>query len=240
VFNLLKMVLPGALPEMILWTMFKIGLALYVTLGMAGFLAVVPALSLGSLLAVFALPVTFKWVLMGRYKPGQRFLWSGWMWRNELVYEMDAVANLTYGALLDGTPWLPMHYRMMGAKIGRQVCMHRTGMIEADLVKVGDHVVLEGLLQTHLFEDRVMKLGTIEVGEGASVGGQSTVLYDTKVGAWASIGDASLVMKHEMLLAGHRYRGLPVENVTDPAAQPAGSAALRRSTGSHSRMQRVG
>jgi non-ribosomal peptide synthetase-like protein len=239
VFNVLKMVLPGALPEMILWTMFKIGLVLYLTLGMMGFLALVPALSLGSLLAVFALPLVFKWPLMGRYRPGQRYLWSVWMWRNELVYEMDALLGQTYGPLLDGTPWLVMHYRMMGASIGRQVCMHRTGMIEADLVKVGDHVVLEGLLQTHLFEDRVMKLGTIEVGLAVSVGNQSTVLYDTKVGAWASIGDASLVMKHEVLPPHRRYRGLPVEDaalpvsVTTPVA-PAASSIWRYSADSGS------
>jgi non-ribosomal peptide synthetase-like protein len=147
------------------------------------------------------------------------------MWLNELVFEVDTVPSLYFGPLLNGTPWLPMYYRAMGARIGRQVCLHRTALIEADLVTVGDHVTLEGFLQTHLFEDRVMKLGKVHVEEGASIGSGTTVLYDTHVGAWASVGDASLVMKHETLMSGRRYRGLPVENVNQPVRLAAPSDA---------------
>ncbi len=214
-FNVLKMVLPGAMPEMIFWAALKVGLLVYLGLGVGGLLALAPLLMLGMLLAIFALPVAFKWLLIGRYRPGQRFLWGTWMWRNELVYEMDIVASLALSPLLDGTPLLPLRYRAMGARVGRQVCLHGTHLIEADLVTVGDHVTLEGFLQTHLFEDRVMKLGTVELGEGAWVGGQVTVLYDTRIGAWASVGDCSLVMKHETLLPGRRYRGLPAEEARE-------------------------
>src|SRR4029077_13587528 len=109
------------------------------------------------------------------------------------------------------------------------------------LVTIGDHVTLEGLLQTHLFEDRVMKLGTIDIEEGVSIGSEATVLYDTRVGAWASVGDASLVMKHETLSPGRRYRGLPVENVEEAVmlapfgdAEASRPVARRRRSGSDS------
>jgi non-ribosomal peptide synthetase-like protein len=216
-FGIVKMVLPGALQMMLLWMALKVGLVVYLGLGATGLLALMPLLTVGMLLAAYAIPVTFKWALIGRYRPGQVYLWSAWMWTNELVFETDTVPSLFFGPLLSGTPWLPVYYRAMGARIGKQVCMHRSILIEADLVTLGDHVVLEGFPQTHLFEDRVMKLGTIHIEEGVSVGSGATVLYDTRIGTWASIGDASLVMKHETLQPGRRYRGLPVESVEGPA-----------------------
>ena len=37
-------------------------------------------------------------------------------------------------------------------------------------------------IQTHLFEDRVMKMGTIDIGPRCKVGNGTLVLYDTKDG----------------------------------------------------------
>ncbi|GAC1540678.1 MAG: hypothetical protein NVS3B10_30530 [Polyangiales bacterium] len=64
-------------------------------------------------------------------------------------------------------------------------------------------------LQTHLFEDRVMKTSTVDVGDGASLGASSIVLYDGKVGAGASLGALSLLMKGESLPVGTRWIGSP-------------------------------
>src|SRR5206468_10769637 len=73
-FSVLKMVLPGTLQEMIFWTTLKVGLLVYLGLGAAGLLALVPVLAVGTLLVSYGLPVAFKWALVGRYRPGQRYL----------------------------------------------------------------------------------------------------------------------------------------------------------------------
>ncbi len=104
-------------------------------------------------------------------------------------------------------------------------------VLEGDLTTVGDHSSLEGVLQTHLFEDRVMKLGTVRVEESASIGSEAYVLYDSRVGAGASLGDLSLIMKHETFLPGRRYRGLPAENVIELAEPPARSIAVATLSG---------
>jgi carbonic anhydrase/acetyltransferase-like protein (isoleucine patch superfamily) len=83
----------------------------------------------------------------------------------------------------------------------------------------------------------------VRVEEGASIGSDSFVLYDSRVGAGASLGDLSLIMKHETFLPGRRYRGLPAENVheltqAEPAAVPpvaglTGAAERRVSAALH-------
>jgi non-ribosomal peptide synthetase-like protein len=216
--NVVKIVLPGALLEIIFWVIFKLGLLAHLSLGVAGCLAVIPALVVGAAVVTLALPVALKWLLIGRYKSGQRYLWSFWLWRMETVYEVEMLVDSLYSPLLQGTPWLPVIYRAMGARVGKQVCILGGMVLESDLTTVGDHAVLEGILQTHLFEDRVMKLGTVRVEEAAYIGSGSFVLYDSCVGAGASLGDLSLVMKNETFLPGRRYHGLPAENVDEPQA----------------------
>jgi carbonic anhydrase/acetyltransferase-like protein (isoleucine patch superfamily) len=58
-----------------------------------------------------------------------------------------------------------------------------------------------------------MKMSTVKIGAGASVGSRSVVLYDAEVGAEASLDALSLVMKGESLPAGSQWRGVPARNI---------------------------
>jgi non-ribosomal peptide synthetase-like protein len=84
---------------------------------------------------------------------------------------------------------------------------------EFDLVRIGDEAALNAdcTIQTHLFEDRIMKMSTIHIGRRARVGAGSLVLYDTVMGEGAALGDLSLLMKGETLPAGSRWEGIPAQ-----------------------------
>ncbi|MCZ8186643.1 MAG: amino acid adenylation domain-containing protein [Beijerinckiaceae bacterium] len=153
-----------------------------------------------------------KWMLMGVYKPVAKPMWSWWAMKTE------AVAVLYWGlggkVLLEhlrGTPFLPMFLRLFGAKIGEGVYMDTTDITEFDCVKVGNHVAMNDLscLQTHLYEDRVMKVGRVEIGDGVSIGSFATVLYDTRVGDYARLNPLTLVMKGEQIPANTVWGGAP-------------------------------
>src|SRR5260370_34079174 len=77
-----------------------------------------------------------KWIVIGRYRPFVRPLWSLFVWRVELVnalYEFLA-APLALDALR-GTPLLPWYFRLLGARIGRRVYVQTIGLLEFDLVQ---------------------------------------------------------------------------------------------------------
>src|SRR5205085_7943820 len=88
-----------------------------------------------------------------------------------------------------------------------------TDITEFDCVRVGNFVSINSLaaLQTHLYEDRVMKVGRIAVGDGVTIGSASTVLYDTKVGDFARLAPLTLVMKGEEIPAHTEWMGAPAE-----------------------------
>lgn len=126
---------------------------------------------------------------------------------------------------LQGTPWLPRYYRLLGAKIGRRVYAETTGLIEFDLVEVGDEAELNDdcVLQSHLFEDRILKASHVVVGPGCSVGAGSVVLYDTEMETGTRLDALSLLMKGETLPAGTAWAGVPASCASDEYT--TGSAA---------------
>uniref|UniRef100_UPI0013DBEC96 hypothetical protein n=1 Tax=Stenotrophomonas maltophilia TaxID=40324 RepID=UPI0013DBEC96 len=66
-------------------------------------------------------------------------------------------------------------------------------------------------LQTHLYEDRIMKVGRVELGRGVTVGAGATVLYDTKVGDFAQLGCLTVVMKGETIPESSAWIGAPAQ-----------------------------
>ena len=156
--------------------------------------------------------IGFKWLLMGYYRPCERPLWSPFVWRTEVVTSLlDNFASPFFLELLAGTPFICWFFRLLGSKIGKRVYMESTQITEFDLVELGNDVSinLDCTLQTHLFEDRVMKMSTIRVGDGCNLGAMSLVLYDTEIGQGATVGDLSLVMKSESLPAQTAWTGIP-------------------------------
>lgn len=156
--------------------------------------------------------VAAKWILIGRFRPGEHPLWSMFVWRNELVTAMhENVADPFLIEALKGTPYIAWFFRMLGAKIGPRAFICTTCFTEYDLAEIGHDAALnpDCTIQTHLFEDRVMKAATVRIGPHCSVGAGSVVLYDSVLNPGAVLSDLSLVMKGETLPAASRWEGVP-------------------------------
>ena len=169
--------------------------------------------------ASFLLVVVLKWLLVGRYRPRAAPMWTPFVWVSEAVtnlYESLAVPNFL--DLLRGTPMLPWALRLLGARIGRGVYINTTDLTEFDCVHIGDEAELNALSgpQTHLFEDRVMKIGLVRIGARVTVGVRSTILYDTQVGEGARLGPLTLVAKGERLPSATYWEGSPAVPLRDP------------------------
>jgi non-ribosomal peptide synthetase-like protein len=171
-----------------------------------------PFLYLACAVAAAAFTIVAKWVLVWRYRPRETPLWSTLVWRNELLNALhEHLAEPFLVGALTGTPFVCWYFRLLGAKIGRRVYMETTDLSEFDLVRVGGQAALNAdcTIQTHLFEDRVMKMSTIDIGASCKVGAGSLVLYDTRLEEGAALGDLSLLMKGETLPAWTSWEGIP-------------------------------
>jgi non-ribosomal peptide synthetase-like protein len=175
-----------------------------------------PFIYFGFVLGVGLFVIALKWIVMGRYKPIVTPLWSSFVWRTELV--TSTYENLMVPLLLQpirGTPYVNMFLRLLGCRIGRRVFTDTTDITEFDLVSIDDDAALNESagLQTHLFEDRVMKVSRIFIGKRAVVGSQSIVLYDSVMEDDTHLGDLSVLMKGEVLPAGTAWEGSPARPI---------------------------
>lgn len=162
----------------------------------------------------FALVAAVKWLMIGRYRARAIPMWTPFVWLSEAVtnlYESIAVPNFVI--FLRGTPMLPPCLRLLGCKMGKGIYMDTTDVTEFDCVSIGDFSALNGWCgpQTHLFEDRIMKVGEVSIGRGVTVGPRTIILYGSKVGDGASLGPMTLVMKGEDIPAATRWIGSPAQ-----------------------------
>ena len=184
------------------------------------FLLIFPWYYLGFIgIPAFLVTLLLKWLLVGQYKPKQMPIWTFGVWKSEattVIYEALAVPFLLN--FMKGTPWLPIIFRFLGVKTGKRVYMNTTDITEFDCVNIGNDVALNYDCgpQTHLFEDRVMKIGKVHIGDRSSIGTTTIILYDSNIESDVNIKPLSLVMKGENLGQSTQWSGSPVAQINEP------------------------
>ena len=66
------------------------------------------------------------------------------------------------------------------------------------------------VVQTHLFHDRIMRMDTVVLEPGATLGPHCVALPAARLGAGATVGPASLVMRGDEVPPSTRWQGNPI------------------------------
>jgi len=111
------------------------------------------------------------------------------------VWTAERFAEAVGAASLAGAPWIVYYARALGAKVGPGVDLHSlppiTGMIHLGR---GCSIEPEVDLAGHWLDGDILRLGTISVGAGATVGARSTLGPGTAIGPRAVIEPGSAVV----------------------------------------------
>jgi non-ribosomal peptide synthetase-like protein len=161
--------------------------------------------------------VTLKWILVGGYVPSEWPLWSVEVWLSEFVTSLyeSLLAPILLRHLV-GTPFLNMILRMMGADIGSMCTLLSHDMTEWDMVSMGDEAVLNlhAGPQTHLFEDRVMRVNKVTLARRSVMKPYAICLPDSNLGEESELGSLSLVMRGEAVPPMEKWNGIPIRRKT--------------------------
>lgn len=163
-----------------------------------------------------------KWLLVGRHRPGDRPLWSSFVWRNELADAfVELVAAPWFARPATGTSALNIWLRTMGTTVGRGVWCETYWLPEPDLVELRDGATVNAgcVVQTHLFHDRVMSMDQVVLRRGSTLGPNSVILPAATIGRDATVGPVSLVMRGELVPDKTRWLGNPIGPWLDDAPQ---------------------
>jgi non-ribosomal peptide synthetase-like protein len=188
-----------------------------------------PALTLGAAAASCAAAIAAKWLLLGRVRAREHAFWSCWCGRWDWLYVAWAEWAAPWLRVVEGTLVLNAVLRLAGATIGRAVALGPgfSQIVDPDMLRLGDGATVACHFQAHTFEDRVLRLGPIEVGAGASAGDGAVVLYGARLGAGAWLAPQSVVMKGDAIAAGTRALGAPAQRDLRAMPEVAAVAAAR-------------
>lgn len=165
--------------------------------------------------AIPALLITalLKWTLIGRYKNVEWPLWSMNVWLSEAVTSTyETIAKPLLLSLLEGSPYLAWCLRLMGVRVGSRACLLSSDITEFDCVNIGDEAMINRSSgpQTHLFQDRIMAIGHVSLGNKSCLKPYSICLPGSAVSDNAQLGSLSLLMKNENLPEHTAWEGAPV------------------------------
>ncbi len=124
----------------------------------------------------------------------------------------ETLAGPLFVDMLVGTPYVAWILRLLGVQIGARTTLLSSDITEYDMVSIGDEAVINRHAgpQTHLFEDRVMKIGRVDLEARSCMKAYSICLPNSRIAAGGQLGCLSLVMKGETVPANEAWEGAPI------------------------------
>ncbi len=165
-------------------------------------------IQLASLPALLALAVALKWLLLGKIRPGEYPLWSGYYVRFWFMRRFLAALPLRF---LAGTPALCLFYRCMGVKIGRNVFIGNASLAAFDLVEIGDGSAIgtDALVDGHSVDGGRLIFAPVKIGSGCVVGNRAVVRPGASLADEATLADLSLLDEKRHIPSLEIWSGSP-------------------------------
>ncbi|KAM0255161.1 hypothetical protein ACHAQJ_006004 [Trichoderma viride] len=158
--------------------------------------------------------IAAKWLIIGRYREGLYPMWGPYHMRWWMVQKIVSICGKGFFNINNSTK--RMYYRLMGAKIGKNVEITGTTLGEWDLLDIRDGAILTRCMcRPFAVEGNTsMYLGRIVIGENASIGVSSIIAPGAVVPPNACIGPNS--SSWELEDAAEENRGLSPNQVPKP------------------------
>ena len=140
-----------------------------------------------------------------------------WMGYSSLIL----IANSAFLDVLRISPFQTLFYRLMGAKIGKDVNVNTGGLADLSMLEIGDQVVIGGgvALICHGVERGFLRLAPTKLGNRVSIGLSSVIMPDCEIGEGASIAPCSYLPKGTKIPPRGVWGGNPVRDLREERRQ---------------------
>lgn len=193
-----------AWPLMAHWSLIHKSIAFSLLLGLGYFV-------FGFMLALET--VGLRYVLGLKLKEGEHSLFSlaaaKWAFTNATML----IVNLLFMDFMRLTPFLPLYYSLMGAKIGKGVQINTKGIADVSLVEIGDDSVIGGdaVIIGHIVEHGKLKLKRTVIGKKVTIGLGAVVMPGCIIGDKSLVAARSVLSKNTQVQDGSIFAGTPAK-----------------------------
>jgi non-ribosomal peptide synthetase-like protein len=180
--------------------------------------------------ALCAFPVVAKWLLVGRWKPGEFPVWGLTYLRFWLVKVLLHANPMVF---LVGTPLFVLYLRALGARIGKGVTiLSRYVPVCTDLLTIGAGTVIRKDAYVLCYRARAgrVQTGRVTLGRDVYVGEKTVLDIDTSMGDGAQLGHSSALHRGQAVPDGEHWHGSPAEptGIDYVRVEPARCGTVRR------------
>lgn len=111
------------------------------------------------------------------------------------------------------TPFASLFYRMMGARLGRNVQLNSKNVADISLLEIGDNSVIGGNATVigHIFERKGLRLKKVKIGANVVVGLNSVIMPGVEIGDHAIVAAGAIVPKDTVIAPRTVYTGIERE-----------------------------
>jgi hypothetical protein len=136
-----------------------------------------------------------------------------WVLVNALV---QLVANIFMDFMIL-TPFITLFFRLMGAKVGKNVQINSKYCADLSLLELEDQAVIGGhaTVIAHSFERGRLILRKVKIGKQAVIGLNSVILPGCQIGDNALIAAGAVLQKNTIVEPRSVYFGVPAMSVRD-------------------------
>lgn len=175
-------------------------------------------------LTYLLLVVLIKHLLFFRARPGEYPFVSGYAMRWAFLGSLVGLAKILILQHLLGMPLLNAFYRLMGARIGRNVLLNTCNLYDFDLMEIGDDSFIGGdaVIIGHVGEKGLLRIRPVKIGRRCTVGQSSVVFPGAVMEDGAVLGALSLLPKGRRLPAGTVWGGNPLQEIRRESAETSG------------------
>jgi len=162
--------------------------------------------------------VMIKWSIYARFT-GRSQLFSiqfimWWLYR--LLVQALSASSMTW---IEGTEFMSLLLRVLGATVGNNVYFDTTPPIETDQLTIGNNVSIltsHQALVPHTLDRGMLQFSPITLGDDVTLGFNSCVMALATVEDGACVGPNSLISKGETVPRGAYAYGVPCSVLTQP------------------------
>ncbi len=153
----------------------------------------------------------FRWVFRLNLKEGEYPMQSLDALKWALVNSLVLVVSNTFMDFILLTPFINIFYRLMGAKLGKNVQINSKYCADLGLLEIGDKTVIGGHATVigHSFERGRLILKKVKIGKNAVIGLNSVVLPGAEIGDGAILAAGAVLSKNAVLEPRSVYVGVP-------------------------------
>ena len=166
-------------------------------------------------LTLILLVGAFRTAFRLRLKEGNYplFSWQALQWA--FISSLYLMINFTFIDFILLTPFANLLFRLLGAKLGRNVQFNSKFVFDATLLEIGDNTVVGGgaIIIGHIVERGLLRLKRVRIGKNVTIGSHATIMPGCEIGDGAIIGASAVLLKDTKVGRRQIWFGIPAEEL---------------------------